>query len=143
MLFPSHDRGGERGRRETFNGVRVIWEHEEDSGVAWATDDDPNSPTYWNGPFGRKTAPDQRLDTINTQEQAEEAAQALLSRFKGKASSVTFESVHNPLVEPFDVITVSATDAVARTVHNENHVLDQISYSLDVGEMTAKTRQVA
>ena len=128
----------ERGRRETFNGVRVIWEHEEDSGVAWATDNDPNSPTWWDGPFGRKTAPEQRLDTINSQEQAQEAADALLSRFKGKASSVSFQSVHNPLVEPFDVITVAG-----QTRSQESHVLDQISYSLTAGAMNAKTRQVA
>jgi hypothetical protein len=128
----------ERGRRETFNGVKVLWEHEEDSGVAWAVDSDPASPTYWDGPFGRKTAPEQRLDTINTQEQAQDAADALLSRFKGKAASVSFQSVHNPLVEPFDVITVSGNTRTA-----EAHVLDQINYSLTAGDMSAKTRQVA
>ena len=132
------DRTLKQSRREMFNAVTVTWEGPSASGTVFVVDADPSSPTFWDGPWGKKTAPTQRLDTVTTEEQAIDAAYALLDQYKGKARQIDFKSVHNPLVEPFDVIQVSGDLRESP----EQHVMDAIQYPLMGGEMSAETRQV-
>lgn len=127
-------------RRECFNGVRVTWETPEGSGTVFVYDNNPASPTYWDGPWGRKTAPEQRLDTVTTLEQATIAAYSILDGYKGMSQQIDLVSIHDPLIEPFDVLTVRGTSLKGAP---EAHVMDAISYPLSGGEMGAKTRQVA
>ena len=109
----------------------------------FVVDSDPNSPTYWDGPWGKKTVPTQRLDTVTTEEQAIDAAYALLDQYKGKARQIDFKSVHNLLIEPFDVVTVSSyPQGGSRAALSEEHVMDAVQYPLMGGVMTAETRQV-
>ena len=137
------DRTVKQSRREMFNAVTVTWEGPSASGTVFVVDSDPNSPTYWDGPWGKKTAPTQRLDTVTTEEQAIDAAYALLDQYKGKARQIDFKSVHNPLIEPFDVVTVSSyPQGGSRAALSEEHVMDAVQYPLMGGEMTAETRQV-
>lgn len=132
------DRTLKQSRREMFNAVTVTWEGPSASGTVFVVDADPSSPTFWDGPWGKKTAPTQRLDTVTTEQQAIDAAYALLDQYKGKARQIDFKSVHNPLIEPFDVIQVSGDLREAP----EQHVMDAIQYPLMGGEMSAETRQV-
>ncbi len=91
----------------TYNKVVVTGEGTSNDvpvrGVA--IDDDPASPTYFLGPYGTVTL---RVTTpmVLTDEQAQEAAEALLRRFKGATEAVEIEAVPMPALEPGDVVTV-------------------------------------
>jgi hypothetical protein len=73
---------------------------------AVAFDDNPNSPTYYLGQYGKVptsfTSPE-----ITTVEQAQAAADALLNLSIGAAENVEVSVVPNPALEPGDVITVT------------------------------------
>lgn len=128
-----------RDRRDVYNAVPLRWEGPTGGGLVFVVDADPNSPTFWNGPFGRKPAPEQRVETVTTQKQAIDAATALLAQFKGFTASVNFRSVHNPLIEPGDVLEVVVPDY---SLH-QLHVVDSINYELVGGSMSAQTRAVS
>lgn len=126
-----------RNRQNLFNGVVVRWDDPEGGGVVVVTDNDPASPTYWNGPFGKRPGPEQNVRTINTAQQAQQAAEALLAEHKGFRASVDFQALYNPLLEPGDCLDVQ----VGGVLH-QVHVIDSISFSLTSGAMTCKTRAV-
>lgn len=73
---------------------------------AVAFDDNPNSPTYYLGAYGKVptsfTSPE-----ITTVEQAQAAADALLNLSIGNAENVELSVVPNPAIEPGDVVTVT------------------------------------
>lgn len=73
---------------------------------AVAFDDNPNSPTYYLGAYGKVptsfTSPE-----ITTVEQAQAAADALLNLSIGNAENVEISVVPNPAIEPGDVVTVT------------------------------------
>ena len=126
-----------KNRQDLFNAVVVRWDDPEGGGVVIQTDDDPASPTYWDGPFGKRPAQEQNVRTINTQQQAQEAASALLAEKKGFQATVDFQTLYNPLLEPGDCLDVK----VGGVLH-QIHVIDSISLSLTSGAMTSKTRAV-
>lgn len=126
-----------RSRREQYNAVPLRWEGPSGGGLVFLVDNDSNSPTFWNGPFGRKPSPEQRVDTVTTEQQAIDAATSLLEQYKGFSSSVSFSMVHNPLLEPFDHINVEVLGTV------EEHIIDSINYPLAGGVMSLETRKVS
>lgn len=68
-----------------------------------AVDTDPNSPTRWAGPFGRKS----RFYTsplMTTEDQCEAAAEAQLERARGVSASISMKITPNPALEPGDVV---------------------------------------
>jgi hypothetical protein len=69
-------------------------------------DDNPNSPTYYLGSYGKVptsfTSPE-----IVTVEQAQAAADALLNLSIGAAENVELSVVPNPALEPGDVVTLT------------------------------------
>jgi hypothetical protein len=123
-----------RSRSDEYNAVSLRWESPTVGGVVFLVDADPLSPTYWDGPFGRKPADEVTNDLIATEEQAIDAATALLDQYRGRARSLSFTSVHNPLLEPLDVFLLSTPDAL------ETHVVDSIDYGYAAGAMNVKTR---
>lgn len=125
-----------KSRREQFNGVPLKWDTVEQGGMVLVTDDDPASPTYWDGPFGRKPRPEESNDLIVDETQATAAATALLDQYRGRVSSLSFTQVHDPRLEPFDVINVRMGATT------ETHVVDAISYPLTGGTMSVETRLV-
>jgi hypothetical protein len=125
-------------RRDIYNAVPLRWEGPNIGGMVFMVDNDPASPTYWNGPFGRKPASEQRVDTVTTEAQAVEAAKALLAQYKGFTASVNFTSLHNPLLEPNDVVEVIVPDYKLHQLH----VIDSINYNLTQGAMGVTTRAV-
>ena len=80
------------------------------------TDNDPSSPTYYFGPFGRK--PRFYSSTfITTPEQATSAANAIGNSQQGVARSLDFSSVPNSSMKPGDLILVKRTAIGINEVH--------------------------
>jgi hypothetical protein len=77
---------------------------------AVAFDNDPNSPTYYLGPYGIVSTTFQSA-MITTAAQAQAAANALLLAVKGASENVALTVVPNPALEPGDVVTVEVSDA--------------------------------
>lgn len=101
-----------------------------------AVDEDPNSPTYFYGTFG-KVPRFFNSSFLVTDAQCVKAAKNLLISAHGLPYSVSLGLVPNPALEAWDVITVTYSDGYA-----EVHVIDQITYSLSVeDEMTIQTRK--
>jgi hypothetical protein len=121
-------------RANQYNAYPLRWESPSIGGLVFIVDDDPLSPTYWDGPFGRRPRDVQTNDLITSEEQAIAAGTAALDEYRGRASSISFTSVHNPLLEPLDVIVVDTI------LGRETHVIDSIAYPLTGGTMTCQTR---
>lgn len=104
---------------------------------AVAYDLNPNSPTYWNGPFGK--VPKFYSSTfITTTEQAQAAADAMLARQLGLPYNVDFSMVPNVALEPLDPIELS----YANRLTAERHVIQTLTVPLDAGGvMQATTRE--
>lgn len=126
-------------RRDQFNAAGVRWESPDGGeGLAFVVDDDPASPTYWDGPFGKKPRPEETNQTITTPQQAEARARALLAASKGRERGISLTALHMPLLEPGDVVGVALPNGTA-----ERHVIDSIALPLGPGgTMTMQTRLV-
>lgn len=123
---------------QMYNGVIVT---AEGSGVviprrgeAW--DDDPNSPTYIDGPMGRVplfySSP-----LLTTQDDVDSAAETRLARVKRPIEQVAYSLVPNPAHEAFDVVEFVGEDDTAR-----RFMLDVVTIPLDnSGAMTATARE--
>lgn len=93
---------------------------------AVAEDTDPTSPTYINGPFGRKTYT-YTSALITTVPQAQTTANALLARVRGAGVQTTFDALVNPALEPGDIVGEMADDGTLL----QRLILDKISIPLD------------
>jgi hypothetical protein len=131
--------GGSSGknRQNLFNAVVVAWDDPNGGGIVVVTDGDKESPTYWDGPFGKRPAPEQSNRTISSEKQALEVAAGLLAEHKGFRATVDFQTLHNPLLVPGDVVEIEISNVL-----HEIHVIDSINYSLTNGSMSCKTRAV-
>ncbi len=97
---------------------------------------DPTSPTFYNGPFGKKPR-FYASAFITTPEQALSAATSIGQSQQGVARSLTFGSVPNPALEPGDCVEFTRT-AIGI---NECHSLDSITFGLAAdGAMTGTSR---
>lgn len=67
-------------------------------------DDDPSSPTYWGGPFGKQNCVI-RNDTLTTIGEAQAYAQRLLDQSLAMVHSWQISTPHFPLLDPLDVFT--------------------------------------
>ncbi|MBN6037482.1 DUF5047 domain-containing protein [Amycolatopsis sp. 195334CR] len=102
-----------------------------------AVDENPFSPTYWNGPFG-KVPRFYSSSFLTTTEQCTSAAKAMLERASGLPYNVDFSMVPNPALEPLDPVQVTHAD----TDNAELHVLETLTIPLTAGgAMTATTRE--
>lgn len=103
---------------------------------AVATDNDPDSPTFYGGMFG-KVPKFFTSSFLTTTAQCLSTAQKLLAAAHGLPYSVTLGMVPNPALEAWDVITVTYADGAV-----EVHIIDQITYSMSVDdEMSIQTRK--
>lgn len=92
---------------DVYNVVVVSGENtdNDDPVVYVAEDDDPNSPTYINGPLGR--IPDYiSSQYVTSMEQAEELAYARLRQVAGVPEDVTIECVPHPGLRADDLVEV-------------------------------------
>lgn len=123
---PAYNRVVATGENTSVDAVpRGVW-----------TDDDPSSPTYYFGGFGKKprfySSP-----FITTDGQAVAAAEAIGVSQQGVARSIAFAAVPNPALEPGDPILVVRT-AIGL---NEYHLIDALTFDLSAsGAMTGASR---
>lgn len=111
-----------------YNVVVASGENTEDNVPpvsATAEDDDPTSPTYVGGPFGRVTQ-FYSSATLTTLAACQQAANQLLAQAVKPSATVSVESAPNPLLDAWDVLRV--------TYGNGDRELHQIqSFDLDLG----------
>jgi hypothetical protein len=125
-------------RQGSYNRVIATGENTGEAAPARgvATDDNPLSPTYYYGPFG-KVPRFYSSQFITTDDQASDAAAGFLSRELGTTQSVDFGAFVNPALEPDDIVRVTR----ARAGINEDHIIDSLTIPLAVdGTMTGQTR---
>lgn len=123
-----------------YNGVIATGEGTEVATVvrAEAWDDDPDSPTYRFGPYGQYprfySSP-----LLATEEQAQSAAEAILSRAKGIVESVEWVQIVDPSLDAGDFIAIYNEDAkLARGM-----VIDRLTIPLSPADsMKASARAV-
>lgn len=113
-----------------YNGVLARGENTADNvpPVSYlATDSDPNSPTYWGGPFGRRPLfySSSTLITVNA---CTAAANLKLAAAKAPTASGDFSSLPNPALEPGDVLRVMHEDGT-----RELHQVASFTVPLDEG----------
>ena len=123
-----------------YNGVIVTG---EGSGVAVprrgeAWDEDPNSPTYADGPMGRVplfySSP-----LLTTQAAVDSAAETILARVRQPIEQTSFTLLPNPAHEAFDVVEFTEADGTVR-----RYMLDVVGIPLDAGgSLTATAREAA
>ncbi|WP_282790939.1 DUF5047 domain-containing protein [Streptomyces sp. CC224B] len=112
------------------NGVLARGENTEENlpPVSYlATDDDPTSPTYWGGPYGRRPLfySSSTLTTVNA---CAQAANLKLAAAKAPNASGDFSSLPNPALEPGDIIRVIHPDG-----SRELHQVQSFTVPLDTG----------
>lgn len=115
---------------KVFNGVLARGENTEENvpPVQYlATDDDPNSPTYWGGPYGRR--PDfYSSSTLTSVNACAQAANLKLAAAKAPNASGDFSSLPNPALECGDIIRVIHPDG-----SRELHQVQSFSVPLESG----------
>jgi hypothetical protein len=132
----------ERSRDGAYNAVVVTGEQVgTDSPPVRAVvyDSNPKSPTYWDGPFGKK--PKFFSSTfLTTNEQCVITATNMLTTSIGLPYSVTFAAITNPALEVRDPILLTYAD----DARSELHVLDKITMPLTAnGAMSSTTRDLS
>lgn len=128
-------------RQRVYNRAIVTGENVSQSGTpprAVATDDNPLSPTYYYGKFGRKpkfyTNP-----YITTSTQCTDASNGLLARTIGAPDSISFESLVDPARAPSDVVRIKRD----RLEVDEDHILDSVQIPLGPESGMSCTTRVA
>lgn len=123
-------------RKETYNRILVVGINPtEDSDAVYADiwDNDPRSPTYYGGPFGRvdKWIDDNKLTTYN---QCVIRANHELNASKGLSKTLKLKSLGNAALDVGDILRVVFLDGSF-----EYHIID--SFSIDhTGQMSIQTR---
>lgn len=128
----------ELDREGVYNAVLAAGEAPDDDppvrGIA--RDNDPASPTYWGGRFG-KVPRFYFSSFLRSNSQAENAAVELLKRSIGLPYRVSFEAVVNPALEPLDPVRVEHAGGY------EVHVLERLTVPLTAdGALDAETREL-
>jgi len=108
---------------QTFNYVVVMGEATSTANpvAAIAFDDDPSSPTYIFGDYGI-VVEYVTMPQIITADQAQTAANAILSASIGASDTVTLTGVSMPALEPGDLVRVVSTDVKANGIYMINTI---------------------
>jgi hypothetical protein len=102
--------------------------------LAIAYDANPDSPTYWQGPFGQ--VPQFYSDpSVTTQGQAAAAASVMLAKSVQLPFQVTFTAVPNPAAETYDVVRVSYGSGAP----DELHIIDTLTIPLNASDPLSGT----
>lgn len=133
------DLGREISREGVYNAVVATGEAADTTAPvrAVAIDNDPTSPTYYHGRFGK--VPDfYSSPLIHTAAQAATAAAALLARVVGLPYALDLTFVPNVALEPWDPVKIRTP------LGSETHVIRDLAVPLTAEQpMTAATRQIA
>lgn len=123
----------------TYSGVIVSGEGSdvEVPVRAEAWDEDPQSPTYFEGPFG-KVPYFVTSNLITTEAQAAAVAIARLPLVKGRVESISWTQIVNPAHDALDVVEVEWEDGTTSRV-----ILDVVTVPLSTGgTMGAQAREM-
>lgn len=103
-----------------------------------AFDNNPNSPTYYYGRFGKKPLFTSN-DFCGTDEMCRNMAAGILARSRGAPDSIQFSSIVDPARSPSETVIVER----GRLGLRERHVLDSVDIPLTAeGAMSCSTRAV-
>lgn len=124
---------------ETRNGVVATGEGtdlaEPARAVVW--DDDPASPTYYEGPFGQRPG-FYTSSLIKDDDQAESVAIAELARLKGLAHSVSWSQLTNPARQVNDrVAIIRAPSNTSATL-----IVDSVTIGMRAGDSLTSNGRV-
>jgi hypothetical protein len=125
-------------RQGVYNGVVARGDQatEDFQPIAVVVDNNPASPTYWNGRFG-KVPRFYYSSFITTTAQATSAATSILQRAVGLPYSIDLRAVPNPALEPYDPVRITMPD------RTDVHVVDSLTIPLTSAEpMSGTTRQL-
>lgn len=124
-------------RQSVYNGVVARGDAVDEVPVtALVVDNDPTSPTYWEGRFG-KVPRFYYSSFITTTAQATSAATSILRQAIGLPYNIELSATPNPALEPYDPILITAPDA------SDVHVIDSVTIPLTFdGVMTGSTRKL-
>lgn len=118
----------ELSSQQTFNDIVVVGQSTSSQNPfsAEAYDNDPASPTYVLGPYGRVS---QRLtfSLITSQDQAQDVANAALYNSLGAADTVTLTVVPMPALEPGDIVKVVCSNVNANGTYMINSMTTPLS----------------
>ena len=127
-------------RQGAFNKVIATGENPDNGAVyrGEAQDDDPASSTLYGGPFGRVPFT-YSSPYIVSDAQAADAAATILAQESGTTQRVSFGSIVNPALEPWDVVRIKRSDMSL----DQNHVIESLSIPLSAeGTMTGTCKAV-
>lgn len=130
-------------RTDAYNKVIAAGRNADNNAefTGTATDDDPASPTYYFGPFGRKPR-FHYSEFYASSSQATAGAEAMLASQLGVARSVPFVMAPDPRLEVGDVVEMY-NEALEV---DELHIIDTLTIGLGASDPvtgTTRTRQVA
>lgn len=116
----------QRTRTAVYNQVIVLGSASDGTTpvLAEVHDEDPTSPTFYDGPFGHKprffSSP-----LVTSAPQALAAATAILARAKGTDAILTLSTITNPALDAGNVATLLGSTGTAL------NILDQVAIPLD------------
>ncbi|MFE6815230.1 DUF5047 domain-containing protein [Streptomyces sp. NPDC057677] len=113
-----------------FNGVHARGESSETASTpvsALVVDNDPTSPTYWSGPFGRRPM-FHSSSTLTTTGACTQAATVLLRSARAPNARADLSSLPNPALAAGDVLRVVYPDGT-----RELHQVASFTVPLEVG----------
>lgn len=125
-------------RTDVFNAVVVVGAG--NSGGAppfgFATDNDPSSRTYYEGPFGKSV---KRISNSLLTQEADciIAARAELKNLTGLQRNIEFQSLRNPALDPGDIILIKHLDGTQNLV-----MLDAYQFDFASGDMSGSIRSI-
>jgi hypothetical protein len=124
---------GRTWQGDGYNGVIVTASNSDLAAplFAIAVDGDPNSPTQWGGPFGKRYAPFIKDETIASQAQAQLRANKELQANLGFLQSIKVPALPNPAFEVGDVVRV----ALARSDITDDPIIDEQYCIVDAFEV--------
>lgn len=124
------------GRENACNRVVVTGENSGNTPVVGiALDDNPASPTYYYGDFGKVTF-SYSSEYVTSTAQANQVAENILAQKLGTGQQISFDAMVNPALEPLDVVLLQRE----RLGVNEMHILDSLQIPLGLGSMSGVTR---
>lgn len=117
-------------REEQYNAVAISYQVPDGDIVsirAFVVDDDPNSPTRWGGPFGKRVLTLDNIPAAN-EDEARSIAVRKLNENKGATRALSLKTLRNPALLPGQVIVVQHPQ-----ITNERQVIERVVHQLGRG----------
>lgn len=133
-VYVSADRG--MNSDGVYNGIVASGENTETDTApvsVLVVDDDPDSPTYWHGPFGHRPT-FYSSSTLTSANLATAAANLLLRAAVAPNATADISSIPNPALEPGDVLRVAYPDG-----SRELHQVQSFTVPIATGAFTVRT----